>query len=126
MKRIVGVVLAASMLLSSVPAYAGGEGSYFKYFKHYKHHHHMKVKVSAPKGPQIGHKNPSVFGMYMASAIGCGTIGLMIGSAGRQLKTEEAEYIVGSCFIPIIGGEIFKYLRQAMAQSAANHVFNRL
>jgi hypothetical protein len=51
----------------------------------------------------------------MASAIGCGTIGLMAGSAGRQMKIqEEAEYIVGNCFIPFVGGELFRYLRSAM------------
>jgi hypothetical protein len=51
----------------------------------------------------------------MASAIGCGTIGLMAGSAGRQMNIqEEAEYIVGNCFIPFVGGELFRYLRSAM------------
>jgi len=122
--RIVAGSLAAALVFSSVTANAHGiEGKMF-HFKHFKHFHlkhiHFPKPAPAPApssqayGPTGGHRSPPVFSIYMASAIGCGTIGLMAGSVGRQMKIEEAEYIVGSCFIPFVGGELFRYLRTAM------------
>jgi hypothetical protein len=105
---IFGACVAVALTLTSATANA----------HHFKHFHFPKpAPAPAPaqqSGPNVGHRSAPVFAIYTASAIGCGTLGLMAGSVGRQMKIEEAEYIVGNCFIPFVGGELFRYLRSAM------------
>jgi hypothetical protein len=117
--RILAFGLASAMFLAPIAANAGGPsyGDYFKHFKHFKHHHHMKAPPK-PKGPSMGGgRGTPLAASWAAASIGCSTIGLMAGSIGRQMKIEEAEYIVGNCFLPFIGGELFRYLRAEMAKS---------